>query len=73
MTLNPEIRRECAAWLQKSAEDLRAARVNMSADPPLAADTLFHCQQACEKSIKALLVCLQIPFRRTHDLAACRT
>ena len=29
----------------------------------------FHCQQAAEKLLKALLIYLDIPFRRTHDLA----
>jgi HEPN domain-containing protein len=29
---------------------------------------LFHCQQACEKALKALLCCLQTPFRKVHAL-----
>jgi HEPN domain-containing protein len=29
---------------------------------------MFHCQQACEKAIKALLCSMQTPFRRVHDL-----
>jgi len=29
---------------------------------------LFHAQQALEKSIKAVLVCHGVIFRRTHDL-----
>ena len=28
----------------------------------------FHCQQAAEKYIKAVLVCRKIEFRKTHDL-----
>lgn len=28
----------------------------------------FHCQQAAEKSIKAVLVARKIEFRKTHDL-----
>ncbi len=29
----------------------------------------FHCQQAVEKTLKALLAYHQIEFRKTHDLA----
>lgn len=29
----------------------------------------FHCQQAAEKTLKALLAYYQIEFRKTHDLA----
>lgn len=29
----------------------------------------FHCQQAAEKTLKALLAYHQIEFRKTHDLA----
>lgn len=29
----------------------------------------FHCQQAAEKILKALLACNRIEFRKTHDLA----
>lgn len=31
-------------------------------------DTLFHCQQAVEKALKALLTWHDRPFRKTHDL-----
>lgn len=29
----------------------------------------FHCQQAAEKTLKALLAYYQVEFRKTHDLA----
>jgi len=35
----------------------------------LLGDAAFHCQQAVEKSLKALLTWHDRPFRRTHDLA----
>ena len=38
------------------------------AQPPLTADALFHCQQAVEKALKALLTWHDRPFRKTHDL-----
>jgi len=68
MPLDPSILREVESWLHKSREDLRAAQVDLDANPPILGDSLFHCQQACEKSIKALLCCVQTPFRRVHDL-----
>jgi HEPN domain-containing protein len=49
--------------------DLRSARVDLDASPPIVGDALFHCQQAVEKSIKPLLTWHDQPFRKTHDLA----
>ena len=68
MPLDPVLAREVSAWLVKAMEDLRAAQVDLKAEPPLLNDTLFHCQQACEKALKSLLCCLQTPFRKVHDL-----
>ena len=68
MPLDPAIQKEMAAWIHKSSEDLRAAELDLGATPPLLSDSLFHCQQACEKILKALLCGLQTPFRKTHDL-----
>jgi len=56
------------AWLAKAAYDLRSAEVARSADPPLLADVVFHCQQAVEKALKALLSWHDTPFRKTHNL-----
>jgi len=56
-------------WLQKAAGDLRGAQVDLAADPPLTGDAAFHCQQATEKALKALLTWHDTPFRKTHDLA----
>lgn len=68
MPPDPSIVREVDSWLKKCSEDLRAAQVDLDATPPILGDCLFHCQQACEKVIKALLCCMQTPFRRVHDL-----
>ena len=62
--------REAAAWLDRAADDLRCAHVDMQATPPLIEDALFHCQQAAEKAMKAFLTAHGIPFRRVHDLDA---
>jgi len=59
---------EAREWMVAAAQDLRAAEHGMSAEPPLAADVAFHCQQAVEKAAKALLAWHDHPFRKTHDL-----
>ncbi|MHB0876176.1 MAG: HEPN domain-containing protein [Anaerolineae bacterium] len=57
------------AWLSKAMRDIRTAEVVLAAEPPLLEDALFHCQQAAEKALKALLAWHDRPFRRTHDLS----
>jgi len=46
---------EAREWLEKALLDLRAAEVGLAAEPPLAADVVFHCQQLVEKSMKCFL------------------
>jgi len=59
---------EAREWLQKASQDLRGARIDIAAEPPLLEDALFHCQQAIEKALKAFLVWHDISFRKTHSL-----
>lgn len=61
-------RADTLAWLRKAEGDLRAASVDLAADPPLLDDALFHCQQAVEKALKGLLTWHDVPFRKTHSL-----
>lgn len=56
------------AWLAKARADLAAAEVDFRNGPPLLEDALFHCQQAVEKCLKALIFWKEMPFRKTHDL-----
>jgi HEPN domain-containing protein len=51
-------------WLEKATEDREAAR--RLTDLPHVCS--FHCQQAAEKGIKALLVLREVEFARTHDI-----
>jgi HEPN domain-containing protein len=67
MPLDPERVAEVRAWFGKAAEDLRAAEFELSADPPLTADIVFHAQQAAEKAIKGFLSWHDRPFRKTHN------
>ena len=59
---------EVGAWLSRAREDLRAASVGLDVSPPLLSDAAFHCQQAVEKALKALLTWHAEPFRNTHDI-----
>jgi HEPN domain-containing protein len=60
-----------ADWVLKAEEDLAAAEKLLSpgAECPFAA-VGFHAQQCVEKYVKAMLVCDDIPFPKTHDIAA---
>ena len=42
----------------------------MAATPPLLGEAAYHCQQAAEKALKGFLSWNDIPFGKTHDLAA---
>ena len=65
----PDVRTlEVRGWLLRTSEDLRAGRHDLTAIPPLLNDVAFHAQQCAEKSMKALLVHRQRPFRKTHNL-----
>src|SRR6267378_906453 len=56
------------AWMRRAATDLRAAAVDLAADPPVLDDLVFHCQQAVEKAMKSLLAWHDVPFGKTHNL-----
>ena len=60
---------EAAVWLQFAADDLDTARVLLGAMPSRVRQSLFHAQQAAEKSLKAFLIWHERQFPLTHDLA----
>ncbi len=55
-------------WLDKAEADLEAAEILAASAMQDYFTCAFHCQQACEKFLKAYLVRHQIEFRKTHDL-----
>jgi HEPN domain-containing protein len=61
---------EVRPWFTKSTHDLRAAEVLLAADPPLLGEAAYHCQQATEKALKGFRSWHDVPFGKTHDLAA---
>lgn len=58
--------KEVLNWLSKAKRDLTIAGMNVANEPAITDDALFHCQQAVEKTLKALLVLHDQPFKKTH-------
>lgn len=69
MPYDPVRAKDTMAWLRKAELDLGAGATDIAVIPPYLGDAVFHAQQAVEKSLKALLVWYDVPFRKTHDLA----
>lgn len=56
------------AWLTKAWRDLEIARRAVRGEPALYDIAAYHCQQAADKALKALLVYHGRSFEKTHDL-----
>jgi HEPN domain-containing protein len=56
------------AWINKADHDLGSAKIIYLHLPDYFDTIAFHCQQAVEKYIKAILVFREIEFERSHDL-----
>lgn len=59
---------EVARWKAKAESDFTAASDLIKAESSAADAICFHCQQAVEKYLKALLIYCEMKFQRTHDL-----
>lgn len=55
-------------WVRKAEHDVQSARVIARGPDRLYDNICFHCQQAAEKYLKALLQETGQPIPRTHDL-----
>ncbi|MBI2865417.1 MAG: HEPN domain-containing protein [Chloroflexi bacterium] len=64
---------ETRDWVGKAQQDLRAAQLLATSDPPLVETALYHCQQSAEKAMKAYLVWCDRPFPPTHNLVTLLT
>ena len=58
------------AWLKKVDEDLPAVRALLAGDDPVVSGATFHCQQAAEKLVKAVLVAAGRHPPRIHNIMA---
>ena len=65
MQLDPARTAEAREWLKRADVDLRPSAHELTADPPLTPDIVFHAQQLVERSLKAFLVWNDVPFRKT--------
>jgi HEPN domain-containing protein len=68
--VDPKISGSLEAWTERAEEDYLLALSAMRRKSPLTYGATFHAQQCIEKYLKALLISRQVPFPRTHDLAA---
>jgi len=59
---------EIREWIEKADHDLGSAKIIYLHLPDYFDTIAFHCQQAVEKYLKALLVYYRIEFSRSHDL-----
>ena len=55
-------------WIIKADHDLGSAKIIFLHIPDYFDTIAFHCQQAVEKYIKAILIHKGIEFQRSHDL-----
>lgn len=60
---------EAARWLAIAMEDIRVSRACLDLFEPALGAAAYHCQQAAEKLLKALLIVAGVRPPRTHDLA----
>ena len=56
------------AWLEKADHDLGTVKIIFLHVPDYSDVITFHCQQAVEKYLKAVLVNFNVPFKKSHDL-----
>ena len=68
--LDPEAESLLREWNEKADADLEVARWMAEAADNLRIREIvgFHCQQAAEKYLKALLTWYQTEFPKTHDI-----
>lgn len=59
---------EIKKWIEKADHDLGSAKIIYLHLPDYFDTIAFHCQQAVEKYVKAVLVFYKVDFLRSHDL-----
>jgi len=55
-------------WIENADHDLGTALITYHHIPKYKDTIAFHCQQAVEKYLKAYLLKLGLPLKKTHDL-----
>lgn len=67
------IGRLVGAWLSKARHDIETARRMVNHAEPITDTAVYHCQQAAEKALKAVLIKRGEAVFKTHDLVALLT
>src|SRR5947209_4859467 len=62
------MKRATREWVAKADDDYRTAELIALSREPLHDQQCFHCQQAAEKYLKALLEELHLSVEKTHEL-----
>ena|SRR6266571_1568215 len=62
------MKRATREWVEKADDDYRTAELIALSREPLNDQQCFHCQQAGEKYLKALLEELGLAVEKTHEL-----
>lgn len=66
--MNAATRRLTQLWLEKALDDLRLLDLVAHSPSGLREAAIYHCQQAAEKAVKAVLVYHEHEPPKTHDL-----
>ena len=64
------LRAHVREWIAKAEIDYRTAEWLLTSPEPIRESIGFHCQQAAEKILKALLSDVGVRFRKTHEIGA---
>ena len=67
MGTEPRVPGSAEDWLRYAKSDLELARIEKP-EGVLLENLCFHAQQAAEKTLKAVLIFLEIDFPRTHNI-----
>jgi HEPN domain-containing protein len=62
------MKRSTGEWVRKAESDYQLARAIASGKKRFHDEQSFHCQQAAEKYLKALLEELSLSVKKTHEL-----
>src|SRR5438128_11816218 len=62
------MKRATKEWVRKAEDDYRTAEFLALSSQPLHDQRCFHCQQAAEKYLQALLEELGLSIEKTHEL-----
>jgi HEPN domain-containing protein len=66
--MTPERRALALDWLRKADSDLAYARLGIDAGQSYLSGAVYHCHQAAEKALKAILCFHGVIPPKTHDL-----